>query len=427
MKNCLKAGAGTATIHFPKEIFPIEGFKGVHDAPNARVLVIECGERVAIAALELVNVSGDALDEVREIIAKTCGVKTGNVWVHITHAITTPHIPMDPTKIPEEMKSKLPPHMLDPDNGKKRELFLSAMLPAVSLAAERAMASFRPAKLGIGTGKSNVNVNRDVETRFGWWLGLNPNGKSNKTVTVLRFEDLEGQLIGLIVNYGLKPCAIDNSEMREGNRLISSDIPGYACNKVEKKYGVPCLYIMSAAGDQVPREMALLETVCEDGSVKPVDHSVAKGLEIVERLGEEFTSDLFDVIDGITCRVTEAEVRSAKTAIPCGFKKPVRMRPTREIEFVKEREGELETEIITLGDIAFVAAKPEINAQTEAELQEQSPFVATLLFSMTNGNMKYMPDKSAYERITWESQSAMLMGGTAEAWVAATVDALKNL
>ena len=77
--------------------------------------------------------------------------------------------------------------------------------------------------------------------------------------------------------------------------------------------------------------------------------------------------------------------------------------------------------------MALVAVKPEVNVITEKQLQEWSPFETTLLLSMVNGGLKYMPDAGSYERCTWESQSAMLMPGAAERWVEETVSALKAL
>ena len=92
-----------------------------------------------------------------------------------------------------------------------------------------------------------------------------------------------------------------------------------------------------------------------------------------------------------------------------------------------ERDVEVGTGLIAMGDMAFVAVKPEVNVITEKQLQARSPFAVTLLFSMVNGGMKYMPDAQSYERCTWESQSAMLMPGAAEKFVEVTADALRKL
>lgn len=413
MNEYLKVGAGCAGIRFPEEIFPIEGFKGIHDAPHVRLCVIDCGERIAIASMELVNAE-EVLDDVRGIVSAVTGTKAENVRLHVTHAITTPHMPKDPKKLPAGMK--LPPHMMDERGAEKAVLYREAVCAAAKEAAVQA-AVLKDAKMGYGVGQSFVNSNRDVETPFGWWVGLAPDGLSNRGLHVLRFDGTDGKPVALLVNYGLKPCAIDNSEMETVGRLISSDVPGLACTLAEEKYGVPCLFFMSAAGDQVPREMTLLEEVQPDGSVKKNDMGVANGLKIVDRLGRELAEDIYKTADAVACEKSGVKILTGHTEIPVRLKGRTRMHPTRVSEFNYERDGKLGADVMTLGDIALVFAKPEINAVTELELQSRSPFAATLLFTMTDGGMKYMPDKSSYERLTWESQSAMLMEGSAEDWL----------
>ncbi|MCC8100504.1 MAG: hypothetical protein LIO78_10695, partial [Clostridiales bacterium] len=93
--DTLRAGAGSAALHFPADMFPTDGFRGVHDAPHVRLLVLDCGVRVAIAAMELVNVPEDAIEQCKAIISAQTGTALENIWIHATHAITTPHAPRD--------------------------------------------------------------------------------------------------------------------------------------------------------------------------------------------------------------------------------------------------------------------------------------------------------------------------------------------
>ena len=127
------------------------------------------------------------------------------------------------------------------------------------------------------------------------------------------------------------------------------------------------------------------------------------------------------------CREETADLKLGKSSFRWGLKGRAPMMPRKSANYIPEREGEVVTELLALGPIAFVGAKPEVNVITEKELQERSPFPVTLLASMVNGGMKYMPDKQSYERCTWESQSASLMPGAAEKWVEETVKALNAL
>ncbi|MCD8161454.1 MAG: hypothetical protein LUE61_09895, partial [Clostridiales bacterium] len=357
-----------------------------------------------------------------------------------THAITTPHAPRDPAipmGPPGAKKGGKPPKPpkpageapapQDPDGPRKRKQFIDAIADATKQAVKEASASFQEAVLGVGSGPCDVNMNRDVETPFGWWVGLNPEGTSNKTAEVLRVDSLSGKTLGILVNYGLKPCAIDNAEMAQGTRLVSSDVPGLACTLLEERYGAPVLFTMSAAGDQVPKEQAIYDVVQPDGTVGKTELGVEKGLEIVSRLGTQMARELEPIVDGITCHGAETVLKTGSTAITWPNKARTPMQPTKTVNYQPEGESEIDAHAIVLGDLALVAVKPEVNAQTEAELKAASPCANTMLISMVNGGMKYMPDRASYDRITWEALSAQLMPGAAEQWVEAAAGLLTDM
>ena len=421
----LYAGAGCGTIHFPDALFPMEGFCGIHDAPVVRVLAIECGEKAALVSLELVMLPPELVDMVKSIVADHTGIQKKSIWVHTTHAITTPHAPHAPIgmggvalEISDEVKKDLQTKMT---------LYTDAVISAVTHAAEKAAASFLPARLGIGQAVSHVSVNRDVETPFGWWIGKNPAGKTNPQFDLIRFDCEDGKPIAIIVTGGLKPTAIDNSQMRENKRLVSSDVPGLACRLLEAEIGAPVLYFMGAAGDQVPCEQALLDEVLPDGTVKTNDYGVEAGLKMVERLGHKMAQDILPAIKEISCDQEEAAVAVDETALIWGGKGRIPMSPKKTVDFIYERDVKIDGNVMILGSTAIVGLKPEVNCVTAEELSAASPYEKTILISMVNGGQKYMPDAAAYENITWESQSSMMMPGAAEAWIDAVVKKLREM
>ena len=420
----LYAGAGSGTICFSSELFPLEGFMGVHDAPTARILMMECVRRAAIVSMELVMLPPEYIDEIKSVVSRITKTPYEHVWVHTTHAITTPHAPHAPMgmggvalEISAEGKKNL---------DAKMALYHSAVISAVEEAAAAAAESFRPAHMGVGSAKSEISVNRDVETPFGWWIGRNPNGKTDPTVTLLWFTGEDGKPIALMMSAGIKPCAIDNSQMQENRRLVSSDIPGLACRLISEKLGVPCLFFMGAAGDQVPVEQAMYDEVLPDGTVHTVDLGVEAGLEIVDRLGQRLASGVLEAIDKVK-NAQAPEIRFAETAVTWDGKGRMPMKPRKTAQFVSDRRVTVDCRIITIGDVALVGLKPEINAVTAAHLFRNSAYGCTILISMVDGGQKYMPDAAAYENITWESQSSMLMPGAAEAWAEAAVEQLRKL
>ena len=421
----LLAGAGKAEIRFPAALFPLEGFQGVHDDPAARVLLLDCGERAAIACLELVMLPPDGIDAVKQKISALTNTQPDHIWVHTTHAITTPHAPHAPMGmggVPLEISAEEKKTLAE-----KAELFQTAVLDAVAQAAEGAARTLQNARMGVGTGACHVNVNRDVCTDHGWWIGFAPEGPSNHTATVLRFESESGEPLANLISFGLKPCAIDNSEMEKGTRLVSSDVPGLACRLLEEQFGAPCLFAMSAAGDQVPLRQAWYYAAEPDGTIREVDLGVREGLSIVDDLGRQMARELAPILETTRCEELAPLIKLDTGHIDWPGKARARQVLTRAAVYTQEGTQRVDVLALAVGDVALVGVKPEVNTPTEAQLQAASPYKHTLVVSMVNGGQKYMPDRASYEHSTWEAQSAPVMPGAAEAWVEKAVQVLKGM
>ncbi len=430
----LKAGAGSCMLRFPDTMFPTDGFIGVHDYPYVRILLLESKEKAAIVSMELVNVPPDAIESAQKVIAEKTGTPKSNIWVHCNHNITTPHAPRDPaipigppgSKPPIKKPGGGPPN-LDPEGPRKRKEFIKTLEDAVQNALNQAMSGFTEAKLGIGEGFCDVNSNRDIETPFGWWVGINRDGPSNKTATVIRVDTMDGKPIGILINYGIKPSAIDNAAMDTKTRLVCGDVTGLACAKLEEIYGAPVMFTMSAAADQVPKEQAWGDVVLEDGTIGRMDLGVEKGLEIVSRLSAEMAASMEKIIDNISSAEVADGLKSAATACMVLRKARMPMQITRHAEYEAEGDQELDAHALILGDLALVAVKPEVNMVTEQQLKKASPYAHTLMISMVNGGMKYIPDQSSYDRCTWEALSASVMPGSAEIWVNQAIAMLREV
>lgn len=422
MENKLKAGAGKAEIRFPEEMFPVEGFSGIHDDPHIRVLLLEAGIKAAIVTIEIVMSPPEINRWIVEYLEKKFQIAEENIWIHVTHAITTPHAPGGPLIGPG---GRILPPLPDmgmmpyPDESdvKKRQLFTEAMEQAAEQAIDEALSTLQEASYGIGTGECDVNANRDVETAKGWWIGLNGNGLSNKKMTLISFKGNEGNIIGYLMSYGIKPCAIDNSQMRAQVRQISSDVPGLACSMLEKEKGAPVLFCMSAAGDQIPKEQTWYDVVNDEGTVGTIDLGVENGLKLVEKYGTQMGTDAIRIAESINTYRSDVELYTEHGDIIWVKKKRTQMKVSRTPEHEPDGTGKIPWYIMTMGNVAFAATRPEMNCISEKQLLEGSKYEHTLLITMVNGGMKYMPDMASYENNTWEAQNSMFMPGAAEAYV----------
>ena len=411
----MKVGAGNAQIMFQKELFPLEGFCGIHDLPEVGVIVIEDIQKVAIVSVEIVMLWDDFIAKCKKAVAEITDTPLENVWIHVTHAITTPHAPGGPQIGLGGQAAGKKNDAPEAELLRKRESYENSVMQALQAAADDASA-LKEAKLSVGTGICDLIRGRDIETPGGWWIGINGAGESNETMTVLSFRDTEEKPIAALISYGMKPCVIDNSEMEKGSRLISADAPGLCCRELENALGATVLYCTAAAGDRVPMKTVWYDQVGPDGKPETVDLGVEQGIAFAKELAHQMAVTAAQIIkeaepeqvDGITYKA-DCFVWETKGRIP--------LQPRREFTFTSDGKKEVPVEVISLGSVALVAGKPEINAITERQLEESSKYAHTLYLSMVNGGMKYMPDLESYHRISWESQASMLMPGAAEAFV----------
>ena len=393
--SALRAGAGNGEIVIDGAFYPVEGFNGsVHLNPYVRVLVLEQDTQVAIVSFEMVAVGENYIAPYKQIVSEITGTPVENIWIHATHAITTPHSPGD---------------------ADKAALLDRAMAKALTEAAEEAAASFQPAAMGVGTGYCDVNANGNIYVGGGYYVGEGSTLTSNKEMTILRFDSLAGDPIGFLISYGIKPTAIDNSEMAESTRSISSDVPGVACLMMEEEYGVPAMFVMPAAGDQIPKQIGVRYEEDENGNAVEIRESVARGIEVVERLGGEMGETAISIADGIVCTDEAQAINIADTSFTWAS---------------MSGDGEMTVAVrgITIGDdVAFVGFSPEVNANTERQLWEASSYEHTLLMSFINGDQKYMPDDEAYDMQTWQWKRSGFARGAAEHFVDVAAAMLANI
>lgn len=414
----MKVGAGNATINFTEELLPIEGFIGIHDMPKLSVVFIDNNDtKVVVVSIEIVMLWDDFIERCRKTISNILDVSYENVWLHVTHAITTPHAPGGPVlglggnevEISENEKKKRKYEL------EKRKIYEKTIYNALIEALVKA-SNLREAVMLVGTGECGLICNRDIETPEGWWIGVDSSHPIKDKMSIISFKDDEGGYIANLIFYGMKPCVIDNAEMEKGTRLISADAPGLMCRLLEKQYNSPVLYFTGAAGNTVPIKTAWFDHIGADGKLMTVDFGVKRGLEYANEIATELAIKAIDIINN--SRVDDSNNISIKqTTFVWQTKDRVPMKPYKDIEYIPEGEKKIPVGVLKLGETVLVAGKPEINYVTEQQMQKISGYANVTYVSMVNGGMKYMPDKNSYAEVHWEAIASMLMPGAAEKFV----------
>ena len=368
----------------------------VHDPIFARVLIIDNGhDSVAIVSLDLIE-TGDTL-EVRGRIEKELGIPVNHIVITTSHAHSAPRL------------GKPAPGSLDKLGSPEFDAYTDVVNNKIVAALKQAKASMQPARLGLGAGSVDVNVNREQYTPQGWKEGYNPTGPSDKTVWVLKFETTSGTPIAVLFNYAVHSVVT----MRE-NRL-GGDLAGAAEDYVERHFGdnVVALWTLGSAGDQVPRLTGSQSRPAPAGSAPaPVKGQSPSSYDAMTAQGLMIGAEVVRVANQVQLNISSAKIGADERVISCplreGIDKLSTFHPTP-TGSVPIRLG-----VIVIGDIAFATVSGEVATTIYWRLRKASPLTNTILVTLTNDRTGYFVDDAAYATSNFEVLASPAARGCAE-------------
>jgi neutral ceramidase len=243
----MRAGVGRADITPPVGI-PAGGWGNqLHEISEgndlalwATVLVVEGddGVRAAIADIDLCILDDGQAARARSTIAQAAGVPMESVAVGTTHNHSVP------------VTAELGGAWIR----RNRELvapYVESVFEAVGRAAADASASMRRVRVGAATGRSPLAVNRRMTTPDGRAaVGLDPDGVSDRTLTVVRLDGDDDLPVATIVHYSCHPIVLGPD-----NRFVTPEYPGIVKRVVEAAVGGHCVFVQGTCGDLGPTEL----------------------------------------------------------------------------------------------------------------------------------------------------------------------------
>jgi hypothetical protein len=123
--------------------------------------------------------------------------------------------------------------------------YLEEALVGVSASADRTL---QPARIGAGQGSAPLGVNRRERLPDGRVvIGENPLGAVDRSVGVLRIDDLVGKPLVTVMIAGCHTVVLGPR-----SHALSPDFVGPAREIVESVTGAPCLFLQAAAGNVNP-------------------------------------------------------------------------------------------------------------------------------------------------------------------------------
>jgi hypothetical protein len=334
---------------------------------------------------------------------------------------------------------------------------------AVLEAVKQAKGKLQSARMGFGTGKSYLNVNRDTimpETRK-WGQFSNLDAPSDKTVSVLKFETLTGELIAAYTSYEMHPINA------YAVNITSGDFPEAMSRYVEKSFGDNAIVVfgLGSAGDQNPlylrpstnvmasragdkitgyemnreKSEGPLRVMGSDRKpliTKAADPQAADDLlRFIESEGAILGEEVIRVMTWTKDTSAEARIAGMTKDVIC----PGRRRTNGNKMDPSNREGiegvyvdadpiKIPVGVLGIGTVALVPIGEETYDMIGQEAKAESPLKNTVIITLANerANSAYIPDDASYGHLTFQTINSNLKPGCAETSIVNTIRDLET-
>src|SRR5262249_28650842 len=256
-------------------------------------------------------------------------------------------------------------------------------------AVRRAKARLQPARFGIGATTAYVNINRrEPTTDKGLWLGYNEKGPSDKTVTVLRFDDIAGRPIAFLINYPVHAVV-----MGPENLQVTGDLAGATSRFVEQHYrgkdrprGDAGSRLRLQAAEKTDDSVVAVWTSGAAGDQNPVSMVNGEDFAMVDAFGQILGEAVVRAAAGIHTSA-EARIRGVHQVVTCpGRRVDPGPNPRAEYTFHDADPVNIRLALLTIDNVALAGVSGEVFTLIAQRLQRESPLQHTVMVTHTNGS-----------------------------------------
>jgi hypothetical protein len=368
-------------------------FDGVHDHVFVRAIVLDNGQTGA-ALVSIDTSSTPDMLSVRRKIEEATGIPAGRIMISSTHTHNAPAVGAGKDS-----------RQGGPDN----EIFTKSVEEGLVEVVRQAKSRLQPGRIGVTTGRADLNVNRDEFASDRWKTGRNPARPSDKTVWVLRFDNAAGEPLALMVNYGVHALVLGPD-----NTLVTGDFPGSTSRFIESYYQdkVVALWTSGPAGDQ---NLIASSWDLDDVLTHKVREPGEQGFKLSDSLGRILGEEAIRAAAGIRNMSSAASIWSSSRDVPCPDHRLDQQAYQRgEFKFSDIEPQKLHMDLLVINQIALAGVAAEIVTNIYDHLKRESPLSNTILVSLNNGRLTYIPDDAAYDAPTFEVPASSLKRGCAE-------------
>jgi neutral ceramidase len=407
--------AGTPMLTPQRPPFEIKLATQPHDPLHAKAVVLEAGgKRAAIVLCDLTSIPLDIIQEARRLIDETTDVPADWAMISATHTHTTPQIRMRFLGNADELArekardyiARLPGMIAEAVQ--LAEADLQAAEASACVGEERTVSFNRRFFLRDGTVEANPFKGEDEK------LGqiLRPAGPVDPEVGLVAFTGSDGAPLAMMVNF-----AIHLDTM--GGDQPSADFPFMLDEILRGVHGSTMLptFAIGAAGNV--NHYALTD---------PARVHRTKGPNESTRIGTLLAAEALKAYANRRPQRT-APLRMAREFVRLDYHPEKTVELVARIKDARQHfDGEVEVfnddgsvsfdaevQVITLGnELAWVGLPGEMFVELGLSLKDASPFQYTMVHTLANGSIGYVPNRRAYPEGAREALATRCAPGSGE-------------
>jgi len=404
--------------------FNIRLSKGVHDDLFCKALVWEKdGTKAATVTCDVESLHRPTVEQAREIIGRTTGLRGEQVMLTATHSHSGP---------------EMTPLVLEGAQGETARIareYHAALPGKIAEAVRLAEANLAPARVWAGRAyEDGISFNRRYLMKDGsvqmnpGQMNLNilgPAGPIDPEVAVLYFDSPDSKALATVVNFALHTTTW-------GGPDFSSDYPGILAGLLADAKGasMQTVFMQGCSGNinqvdvhtqqrQSGAGVAARTATILAGDVlkawremQPVDAPVLRvRSRYVDLAVPEYSAEQVRKAHD----VLEASRKSGKGG-PKFLEVVEAFRIINVVEFHKAKPIPAEVQVIALGDqVALIGLPGEVFTELGMMVRKASPFPFTVISELANNMLDYIPDRKAFPEGSYEPTTARCTPGCGEA------------